>query len=273
MRALFISKNLIGDALYVQPSLKAWSEKNPEWSIDLLTLDDQVACLYEGMEIGNLRVLRNKADLAGHYDFQHTFDVSGAFALGDKKSMHISHAYMELLGLEVPVGLPVVVYKPPVGDFERDLILVSMFSRSCASREGKLTNKMLGWGHWLSVIALIRQLGSPVRFLGGPDDRAPLPILEEEYLTGKPLEWVARTMASARLLVTIDNGMGHLAATQKLPTILFYPKCLGIHWIVPTNKHLFLLHMDPAELSIPDAELFVRKGLQKLWEGDQHEEK
>jgi ADP-heptose:LPS heptosyltransferase len=273
-RALFTSKNLIGDALYIQPALKAWSQQHPGWAIDLLTLDDHIACLYEGMGIPNLRVVYNdpknleqghiRLDYQDEYDFQHTFNVNAAFTLGHEKKLHISQAYMSLLGLEVPEGLPKVAYTPPQGDAESDLILVSMFSKSCASRSGKAPNKMLGWGHWLSIISILRQLG-PVRFLGGPGDEAPLPILKEEYVTGRPLPWVARTMKRAKLLVSIDNGMGHLAATQGLPTILFYPKCLNINWIVPANNKMMLLHMDPTQMTIPDAVTFVRKGLQRLW--------
>jgi hypothetical protein len=49
MRALFVSRNLIGDALYVGPALRAWIKKNPNSNVYLLTLNDHITPLYEGV--------------------------------------------------------------------------------------------------------------------------------------------------------------------------------------------------------------------------------
>lgn len=262
-RALFTSKNLIGDGLYVQPALKMWSEQHPGWDIDLLTLNDHITCLYLGMGIPRLRTV---VEPDGEYDFEHTFLVNDAFSLGEKKPIHIAQAYMELLGLPVPQHPPSVQYTPPDGPFERGKILLSMFSNSCASRSGKPPNKMLSWTIWLRVIQLMRQMGE-LLFLGGPKDmgEAPLPILEEEYYCGRSLPEVARTMKAAKLLITIDNGMGHLAATQGTPTILFYPVCLKQSWIIPSgNGKLMVFHVDPMNFSMEEGERAVREGIKAL---------
>lgn len=279
-RALFTSKNLIGDALYIQPALKLWAEQHPGWEIDLLTLNDHVTCLYEGMNIpaeGGMRIIfeygEGFASHYGKYDFEHEFQVNKAFALGDEKKLHITQAYMELLGLPVPEYPPKVEYTPPEGPTEENLVLLSIFSNSCASRDGKPPNKMLSFAVWLPILALARQLGK-VAVLGGPNDKmqAPLPIREEEYYTGRPLEEVARLLRDAKLLITIDNGMAHLAASQRTPTILFYPKCLGRHWIVPSgNERLYIYQMDPLDLNVHVGTLVVREGIKSLL-GEQHEE-
>src|SRR6266403_1311529 len=244
-RALFVSRNLIGDALYIQPALKLWSEGHPGWEIDLLTLNDHISCLYKGMGIPNLHIITEEEQrfdyegypFGGSYDFEHEFQVNRTFSLGDEKKLHIAQAYMELLGIPVPEYPPKVVYTPPEGSTEKGLVLLSIFSNSCASRDGKAPNKMLSFAVWLPILTLARQLGK-VAVLGGPKDKgmAPLPILDEEYYTGRPLEEVARLLRDAKLLITIDNGMGHLAASQGTPTILFYPKCLGRHWIIPSGN-------------------------------------
>lgn len=277
-RALFTSKNLMGDSLYIQPALKMWSEQHPDWEIDLLTLNDYIACLYEGMGIQNLRVIFERdegfASYYGKYDFEHVFDVSAAFKLGDEKKLHIAQAYMELLGLPVPEYPPKVEYTPPEGPTEERLVLLSIFSNSCASREGKPPNKMISFAVWLPILTLARQIGK-VAVLGGKDDKgkAPLPIRDEEYYTGRSLEEVTRLMRDAKLLITIDNGLGHLAATQRTPTILFYPKCLGRHWIIPSgNERLFVYQMDPMELNVHVGTLVAREGIKSLI-GDKNEEK
>lgn len=281
--ALFTSKNLIGDSLYIQPALKLWQEQHPNWEIDLLTLDDHIACLYEGMGIQNLQVITKEEQrfdyegypFGGRYDFEHVFDVSKAFALGDAEKLHIAQAYMKLLGLPVAEYPPKVYYRPPEGQTEEGLVLLSPFSNSCASRQGKPPNKMLSFAVWLPILTLVRQLGK-VAVLGGPEDRgkAPLPIKDEEYYTGRPIEEVARLLRDARLLITIDNGMGHLAASQGTPTILFYPKCLGRHWIIPSgNKKLYVYQMDPVDLNVHIGTLVVREGLKMLLQENAYEEK
>jgi ADP-heptose:LPS heptosyltransferase len=280
-RALFTSVNLIGDALYIQPALKMWADQHPGWDIDLLTLDDHITCLYRGMGIPNLSVITKEEQrfdyegypFGGRYDFEHKFDVNAAFKLGETEGLHIAQAYLKLLGFPVPEHPPKVGYRPPDGPSEKDLVLLSMFSACCASREGKPPNKMLSWAVWLPILILARQLGR-IAVLGGPKDKgmAPLPILDEEYYTGRPLEEVARLLRDAKLLITIDNGMGHLAATQETPTILFYPRCLSKNWIVPSgNRRLFIHQMDPMELNVHVGTLLVREGIKFLL-GDKHED-
>lgn len=278
-RALMISKNLVGDSLYIQPALEEWSRDHPDWEIDLLTNKDFIACIYEQMAIpGQLTTVYERRD---PYDFEFTFNVNEAFRISDEQKCHISIAYGKMLGYEIErTGMPILAPDKSTAwvprrvkflvsdaqDHETDLVMLSMFSASCASRgkPPRPANKMLSWAHWIPILSMLRQVGD-LAVLGGPTDRAPLPITEDEYYTAIPLERLARMMRDARLLVTVDNGMGHLAATQGTPTCLFYPKALGIHYIVPSgNPNLFLIHMDPMQLTVPEASLFVRQGLRRI---------
>jgi hypothetical protein len=261
VRALFTSRNLIGDTLYVEPALSVWAKEHPGWDIDLLTLNDHITCLYEGMNIPGLRVVFEPEP---PYDFEFEFHVGKAFTFGEQFHWHIAKCYSAGLGTTIPDN-PRVTYIPPEGENEKDLVLLSMFSNSCASRQGKPPNKMLNWATWLPILILARQMGR-VGVLGGPLDETPLTLMKEELFLGQPLPKIARMMRDAKLLITIDNGMGHLAATQGTPTILFYPTCLGRHWIIPTgNPNLLVLHMDPVKLSTSDAMDAVRKGVKQLW--------
>lgn len=260
-RALFTSKNLIGDSLYVQPALEEWSKEHEGWEIDLLTLNDHITPLYRGMGIPNLSTIYERGDTS--YDFEFDFNVNTAFAMGDRDRIHITTAYGRMLGYEIAPRK--IKYTPLEGDNAKGLILFSMYSNSCASRQGKPANKMLGWQHWWPIVTIARQLG-PVGVLGGPNERVGMQFSEDEYYTGLPLEHVARMLRDAKLLVTIDNGIGHLAATQETPTILFYPACLGQHWIIPTgNAKLMVWQMDPMRVEPLSSTLFFREALKQLW--------
>lgn len=258
MRALFRSQNLIGDSLYIQPALAAWAAEHVGWEVDLLTLKDHVSCLYEGMQIPNLRVVFERE---GEYDFEFNFDVNIAFSIGDKEKVHIAEAYAKMLGVAIPTKLP--VYQPPEGEAEKNLFLLSMFSNSCASNSGHLPNKIISWGHWLYILALLRQCGK-IGILGGPNDHALLPARQDEYYLGLPLPQVARMLRSAKMLVSIDNGLAHLAATQGTPTVLYYPACLGRHWIVPPSPRVVYVQVDPVTLHVADAVRAVREGIRRF---------
>lgn len=146
------------------------------------------------------------------------------------------------------------------------MILFSPFSRSCSSHTGEPPNKTLPWPKWKHVLRYLRTLDLPIRVLGAPTDRAEeLEFSEEEYVCGLSINRIALLMRDrAALLITIDNGMAHLGATQQVPTFELYPACLADFWIVPGNPNLIPAQLAPAEVS-PVAVLWaVRQAVPKL---------
>jgi len=265
MKALFVSKNLIGDALYVGPALRAWfKQQKGVVDIWMQTLDDHVAPLYEGM-VRDLVVGQHTFGLCFNrpdvkFDFEHTFDVSKAFQLSDQKKQHLATSYADLLGVKIGDDMPHLkpIFIPEEWDRDslKGCILVSMFSASCSGRDPKcnyVPNKMLPWDKWVPMIAYLRQNypDTPIKFLGAPTDMVPngyaINIVRPgEYMLGIPLNRLALIMQQAKLLVTIDNGMAHLGASQETPTFLMYPVALGAHYILPIgNPNLVWLHMNP----------------------------
>lgn len=275
MKVLFTSKNLIGDSLYVGPALRAWIKKQ-ETPVDvwILTLNDHVAPLYEGM----VRDLWNPGTLVHtfgtcyerpnvDFDKEHTFDVNAAFKLSDQKKQHLATSYAELLGVNIGTGPASVkpIYIPieeELREEEKGLILVSMFSASCTSRDPKIgvPNKMVPWEKWMMMLGYLWRLagewGIPIRYLGAPTDSIPELgtgsgiIRPEDIMFGIPLNRLALIMRNAKLLVTIDNGMAHLAATQECPTFEMYPVALGTHYILPVgNPNLVYVHMNPVTVN------------------------
>lgn len=277
MRYLFKSINLIGDALNISPAWRQWILNLKSGivfsEIYMQTLPDHTASLYQGMVRDLVRIQTVFDKPEGQFDFEHTFDVNKAFEVCDKKKCHIAEAYAELLGVTLPgegnvrlkpIFIPDYVREHEVHDASEEIrltqgcILVSMFSASCTSRDknvqGLPPNKMLPWHKWKPMLKLLRQEfpNVPIRFLGAPTDRVPTPwateleIKDEEYLTGIPLNRLALIMKQAKLLITIDNGMSHLGASQEMRMFLLYPRCLGLHYILPKgNPNMNYIHMDP----------------------------
>lgn len=72
----------------------------------------------------------------------------------------------------------------------------------------------------------------------------------------------------AKFLVTIDNGIGHLAATQSTPTFLFYPACLSRTWIVPLNPAtVTICQMDPGAIRMVTMYRHILDFIKRLEEG------
>lgn len=263
----FESYNLIGDGLYISPAVNQWKKDHPEDHITIKTFPPShyVSPLYRGMP--GVDAVYSEGDYLPdiHFDFEHKFEVSQAAALCDQKKIHVAEAYAELLGVRLepqPDNQHLKpLYNPPaleVSEDERDLILVSMFSMSCSSQEkgadgkllGKAPNKMLPYWKWMPILEFLNRRfdEKKIKFLGAKEHRADdrLKISEDQYLTGVPLPKLARIMQYAKLLVSIDNGMGHLAASQDLCTFLLYPMILGTHFILPKgNRYLTYVHMNP----------------------------
>jgi len=292
-KALFTSKNLIGDALYISLAWRAWWEKNKaEYdTVDLLTLDDHVKILYYGMGVPLRGMYYSTPGHLFEYDFQHTLDVSAAFKLSDEKGQHVAESYADLLGVEIerkPDRSHLVpFYQPPTRneaveaairngekqilftDEHKGSILISMFSASCSSRKGERPNKMLPWPKWLPILKEIRKQfpDNPIRFLGAPTDMVPNGyamnlVTAGEYMLGIPLDRLAHIMRESLFVLTLDNGMAHLAASQGAREFIFYPRVLGTHYILPFgNRNMKYIHMDPTSLNPAQAVW----GLQQAW--------
>lgn len=279
MKALFKSQNLIGDGLYIGPALRKWiQQQTTPLDVWIQTLPDHVAPLYEGMvrDLWNPKTTVNtfgtcfdRPDI--QFDFEHTFDVSAAFKVSDQKKQHLAKSYADLLGVELEATNEALkpIYIPddnkwmegphaPLGSL-KGCILLSMFSASCQSRDknvkGLPPNKMLPFEKWKPLIRLLRKEYpmNPIRTLGAPTDAFPVEFqvfLEEhkvERMHGIPLNRLALIMQHTKLLVTIDNGMSHLAASQETPTFLMYPRCLAPHFILPIgNPNLQWVHVEPS---------------------------
>lgn len=291
MRCLFKSHNLIGDALYVGPALRQWiKDKGVDYTdtIYMQTLPDHIKPLYQGM----IRDLQQQLGFTfvtvserpeGEFKFEHVFDVSAAFGISDKKQCHVADSYAELLGVKLEGDnerlKPIYIPEPTQCD-DRDLkdcILISAFSASCTSRDKNRPNlppnKMLPWEKWKPMLALLRKEfpDNKIRFLGAPTDFIPNGYAQDivqagEYMTGIPLNRLALIMKYAKLLVTIDNGMSHLGASQDTPTYLMYPRCLGPHYILPIGNPNLLtwVHIDPVHVAANQLKHTLGYAIQKL---------
>jgi ADP-heptose:LPS heptosyltransferase len=295
-RALIVSRNLIGDALCAGVAIREFFKQKLKTEdgfdvIDLLTIKDHVTVLYKGIGVEWSNVFTNENHQSEEikegeweYDKIYTIGAGDAGKYADDHQCHIIEGFCDQLGIEPP-QVDILTnqlgtfkawkpfYKSPSAEAfaeslstEDELILFSPFSASCASRKGGEPNKMLKPDHWVPLIDFMRTLG-PIRMLGAPDD---LPheswqLSEEEVMTYVPLDWLAAVMKKAKLVITIDNGMGHLADSQDAPHILFYPMCLGLHFILSWGaNHMVPIQLEPSQAQATQIMSSVRRAARQL---------
>jgi ADP-heptose:LPS heptosyltransferase len=255
-RALLRSHNLLGDGLMIGPVAEEWYHQHGQEfdEIEMYVLPGYAAPTYKGMGVP-WKIVHERT---GEYDYEFNFDVNEAFQISDKQKCHLVESYAQMMGVVKPGGFQKKPnYRPPVieiKDEEKNLVLVSMHSMSCASRENppRPPNKMLPWGKWIPILKTLRAEypESKIKILGAKEDTIPegygLEELHDGYFTGVPLDYLANVMKQAKMIINVDNGMGHLAAAVGLNEFLLVPACLALHYIVPWgHQGLRLAHVDP----------------------------
>lgn len=280
-RVLIKSNNLIGDSLYVSCAMKAYLEKYPDTEFTLITAENHITPLYRQFDLPITVETSIFPDKERIFDEAFDLGAGAGGVLADKvlheegKSFHLAQSFGRMMGVDVndirPTYRPISPYTQAGNECPDGVIFLSPFSMSCTSQDlrkpGMPPNKMLPWQTWSIMLRFLRTLGSPIKVLGAKENRAPLPISEDEYYTGIPLNDVALSLQKCRMLITVDNGMHHLAATLLRPIVLYYPSVLPITFMGSTyNPNSVIIHMNPAKT--PATQLFVwgKQAIQRILE-------
>lgn len=215
----------------------------------------------------NAQLLHIGAGQSGDICFQ-------ASRLPGGRQLHISEGYSKILGVTLNTIKPTTVWQRVDGSERLDpFILISPFSRSCSVHTPPFkANKTIEDWKWEHLIHHLRKQGLPIKVLAGPNDfLKKCSIGVDDYITCKSLYELELTLKSSAMLVTVDNGIGHVAAALELPMIYLWPKVSSLEFIAPIwNKKAKYLILEP-ELAAP-VSLFVgfRKCVKELLE-DSHE--
>jgi ADP-heptose:LPS heptosyltransferase len=284
MKVLVVSKNLIGDALYTSCAMNAYLLAHPGTEFTVLTLQDHVTPVYSqfGFPVEVLIDGTEEAhQLCEGVPWDAVFDLGAGDAgkLADqvlreeKKYLHIAQCYGRKMGVEVtdlrPTYRPSGYLNADDAAHTKDVIFISPFSMSCTSRDknrpGMPPNKMLPWSTWTLILRQLRTFSLPIRCLGAKDDRVPaLSLSEEEYFTGVPLNCVAQALQQCKMLITVDNGMGHIANTLLRPTVVFYPSVLPVSFMGALyNPRCVIIHTDPANTPPLNLYLTAKEGIEQ----------
>lgn len=243
LHALFHSANLLGDGLMTTPALRAfYREKEKEGvEITVATLPDFTAQIYSRMDVP-IKVVSTPYEAIPEedYDFVHKLDIGCAWQIGIPNGLAASLAFAMMLGVAIESTLPYYIIPPEILEeldhrFDKSInrILLQPYSKSCSSWTNEPANKRWQDEKWLALYREFKEMDSTLEILvvGGSKDYFLPGIPEENHWLGKSLDEVAWMQKHAVLVVTIDSGAAHLAATQMARTVEMYPNCIPSGWM------------------------------------------
>ncbi len=182
---------------------------------------------------------------------------------------HISEIFCRLAYLEGPVPKAVVPLEDPARSIPDVLI----------SASASLTNKLWPLERWRHVLAGLKQKGFTVGLLGAKpgeqskfwDGAVTEQALVDEGLASDlrgelSLPQVGGAMQQARLVLTIDNGILHMACASGAPTVGLFRN--GIHrlWAPPVDHLLVVEPGEKGEVAALNQELVLAECLKIIEE-------
>lgn len=152
---------------------------------------------------------------------------------GRYRGMHMAQCYFAQAGAhdhypDLPLDLNLLDYGKMR---EGNTVVVSPFSAT----DGDGTAKMWTTDKWLQLCAAVLPMKGVHRITvigSGAEDYSAFHVPHVTIAAGWPLRDVMSLLRSCRLLVSIDNGISHMAHFGAVPRhVLLYPDCLNPAWV------------------------------------------
>lgn len=223
----------IGDAITSFPAAYEFCRRN---RVKLWISNPQVRALWNGPDVEWLPADPGKGLHLNILRPHNSFVMSG---------LHMIQAWFENFGLPVPMtwDRPALNFNPNASLEETVDVLISPFSHSDGAGL-----KSISFERWRRVISALRGAGLIVavagQFSDGPDQRfwESGSVIE---LDGLRLPDVCRWISAARCVVTIDNGLGHLAhliGAQHVHMIPKHPNMAPASWVANRNSNAVIVY-------------------------------
>jgi hypothetical protein len=265
--------NLMGDSLYLlkpvaefhmqRPKLDFIVGVAPGFAGDLFRR--QFGGLFPIEDMGTLEREKNILDLSAGKAAE--LAVKRLFT--DRRGLHISECYADMLAVDVRRWQR--DFRPLTGwarGFTSEplqsapYVLIAPFSKSCSSHRSLRPNKTVDHLRWGLTIKSLEESGFDVNILVGPG----------EVWTGKrgatvgatALEDLVRILCSATYVISVDNGVAHIASALGCRTLILWPPITSIPFIGPVwNKKTTLMCMRPDRVRADQLMRLVQKELAK----------
>ena len=285
-KAIFLGYNALGDTLCTTPAVRAFRLANPETFIVYVTHNAGYCRVLDGNPDIDLVLYNEYLQHKGLDDFSpewlqslpldlqettnlYHFDLKRVCTRQEAFQEHISRAFASLLELPIESTRPIVALgeqerRAALGFVRRPYVVFSMHSVSNPEREdGQGRAKDWPFERWAQLAESISAEGDyDVIAVGSEfDPRLSTPSLRSLY--GLPIKVLAALLAEAHCVVTLENGVAHLAAAVDAPTVEFYSDLMPPGWATPEGVSWWrMLRGDPRDISCDAVMSAVREALE-----------
>jgi len=286
-KSIFVGHNALGDTLCTTPVVRAFRRANPDTfilyitqsaqycrvldgnpDIDLVLYSDQM--LYRGLKDCSPDWLNTlPIDIDGTTNV-YRLDLKLACTSTEVFERHISQAFSDLVKIPIDSVRPVLCLsnqerRAARHYIRRPTVVFSMSSVSNPERNDGTALRKKNWPQerWLELAERVASWGDfDVVATGAERDlRVRTPYWRNLY--GLPIKILAGLMEASACVVTLENGVAHLAAAVDAPTVQIYSDLVPLGWALPDNvtrwKHFY---GDPYELSVDSVADAVEQTLQ-----------
>ena len=270
-KAFFIGCNALGDTLCSTPAVRAFRRANPDVfiayiaqnatycrvldsnpDIDLVIYNEYL--WLHGMEgfsidwFHSLPVDIEETSLLYHFDMNAVCSTEKSF------HQHIAKGLAETVGIPIQSVRPIV----RITDEERRTARLLaprpyvIFSRhSNANPRFPDGSGAKDWPdeNWRKLAESLQRRGLDVVSVGAEtDSRFESPHARD--LHGLPIKTLAALLEGASCLVTLENGIAHLAAAVDVPMVELYSKIVPLEWAYPAEMtHREVIYEAPKSVS------------------------
>jgi ADP-heptose:LPS heptosyltransferase len=273
-QAVFVGCNALGDTLCTTPVVRAFRERhedvfityvvqnatycrvldaNPD--IDLVLYNEHLwlhgtAAVTPTWVYSLPLVLREPAIL-------HHFDMTAVCNRAESFQEHIARGFARLLGIPIASARPVV--RVTVGErrvasglVANPYVVFSMHSNANPMRPNGVRAKDWPLVHWVQLARHLRNHGIDVVAVGAESDTRP-PADAMRSLYGLPIKIVAALLEAAACVVTLENGLAHLAYAVDARMVELYSPIVPAAWATPVEASTSrVIYKDPQQVTVTD---------------------
>jgi hypothetical protein len=171
----------------------------------------------------------------------HCFNIWNHNGPGPKfPNLHMMQAHFNMFNFSIPGTnnmKPKIEY-PDLKVEEYDF-LISPF---CVTKVDKIIKLEV----WEKVINYLKNNGYTVAIICKSKDEGEKVLENVNYIEGQPIEIVANYLKKVKkAIITIDNGISHLAHIIDVPHLLLYPAIWPIWWVNNLNQNAVVVQDSP----------------------------
>lgn len=255
-RAFFIGCNALGDTLCTTPAVRSFRQANPNVFIAYIVQNATYCRVLDGNPDIDLVIYNEHLWLRGMDGFAvewfHTlpleveettplyhFDMNAVCSSEASFHEHIA------MGLAKSVGIPIQSVRPVVQVTEEERRTARLLVRRpyvIFSRHSNANPRLpdgsgaKDWPdqNWRTLAESLHRRGFDVVSVGSEtDSRFGSPHARD--LHGLPIKVLAALLESAACLVTLENGVAHLAAGVDVPIVELYSTIVPLEWAYPAE--------------------------------------